>query len=128
MTVILFIPSACRALFQPEKEIVLRSKLVLRGLLAQEAQEHPGPGEPVSRKDQQTSAGALGTTLPQWGAGAFRISFGSTGRVLHAEGHSICCVSGGARWWGFGRVPSISVSPLTHSVAPKCKREFIMVL
>ena len=46
----------------------------------------------------------------------------------HAEGHNICCLSGDARWWGFGWAPSRSVSPLTHSEAPKCKGEMIMVL
>lgn len=61
MTVILFTPSACRALFEPEKETVLPSKLVLRGLLVQEAQEHPGhSGEPVSCEERQTSASFWG--------------------------------------------------------------------
>lgn len=92
MTVILFIPSACRALFQPEKETALPSKLVLRGLLAQEAQEHPGHGEPVSCEDRQTSAGLWGPPFLGVGEGAFRISFGGTRRVTSCRGpqHMLC--------------------------------------
>lgn len=44
--------------------------------------------------------------------------------MLHAEGHSICCLSGGAKRQGFGWVPSISVSPDPFSGSKMQKRNY----
>ena len=70
---------------------------------------------------------ALGDHLPSSG-GLLGSHLEASWGKCPAEGRSICCLSGDARWWGFGWAPSRSVSLLTHSEAPKCKGKMIMVL
>lgn len=121
-----FIRPARRTLFQPEKiKECLHPSLVPLGAAGPESPRRPRAwgarqlwglallGRGLA--DQPPSAGGhLGSHLEA-----------SRGRH-HAGGHNICCLSGDARWWGFGRAPSRSVSLLTHSEAPKCKGETIM--
>lgn len=68
ISAILFILFAQRALFQPGKKKEPSTKLgALGGLLAQEAQEDPGHGKPVSCGDWHSLAEPLGTTCPHQG-------------------------------------------------------------
>ena len=72
ISAVLFILFAQRALFQPgekkKKKKEPSTKLgALEGLLAQEAQEDPGHGKPVSCGDWHSLAGPLETTRPHQG-------------------------------------------------------------
>ena len=124
-----FILFAQRALFQPEEK--------KKGASSQAwcPWGTAGPGSP--RRPRARKACELwGLALLGRGLGDHPPSSGGLlGSHLEAswgrcptEGHSICCLSGDARWWGFSWAPSRSMSPLTHSEASKCKGKMIMVL
>lgn len=128
ISAILFILFAQRALFQPGK----KKRAFNQAWCPWRAAGPGSPRRPRARKACELwglalPGRALGDHLPSSG-GLLGSHLEASWGKCPAGGRSICCLSGDARWWGFGWAPSRSVSLLTHSEAPKCKGKMIMVL
>lgn len=73
------------------------------GCQLRKAQEDPEPGGPVSYGGLALLSRASGTTCA-WPEGPFE-GFGASRGILHAEGHSICCLLGAPDGGDLARFP-----------------------